>query len=73
MTEAILQGDTGKLWDLITAAGENGFINHLGLNREDASKMRGRNVVRIKASEVMKARLDDDGEPIDGTNKKTEC
>ena len=48
MSNAIFQGDTGKLWDLITAAIENGFIHHLGLDREDASKMRGRSVVRIK-------------------------
>ena len=27
-------------------------------------------MVRIKASEVMKARLDEEVEPIDGTNKK---
>ena len=32
MTEAIHQGDIGKLWDLITAAVGNGFIYHLGLN-----------------------------------------
>ena len=35
MAEAIFQSDTGKLWDLITAAIENGFISHLNLNRED--------------------------------------
>ena len=51
MTEAIHQGNTEKLWDLVAAAIENGFIVHLGLNREDASKMRGRNVVRIRTNE----------------------
>ena len=29
MTGASFQGDTGKLWDLITAAIEHGFIHHL--------------------------------------------
>ena len=72
MTEAILQGDTGKLWELITAAVGNGFIHHLDLNREDASKMRGRNVVRIKANEAMKAKLDEEVEPIDDTNKNND-
>ena len=38
MAEAIFQGDTGKLWGLITAAIENVFISHLDLNREDAGK-----------------------------------
>ena len=76
MTEAIFQGDTGKLWDLVTAAIGNGFIHHLGLNREDASKMRGRNVVRIKTNEPMKTSGGDTGESweepkaIDGKNKK---
>ena len=76
MTEAILQGDTGKLWGLITAAIEHGFIHHLGLNREDASKMRGRSVVRIKTNDPLKTSGGDVGkvraEPraIDRKNKK---
>ena len=48
MIEAILEGTTDKMWDLITASVEKGFISHLGLNREEAGTMRGRNVVRIR-------------------------
>ena len=54
MAEAVLQGDTAKLWDLITAAIGGGFIHHLGLIREDAGNMRGRNVVNIKKVETQK-------------------
>ena len=49
--EAIHQGQAEKLWDLIAASIENGFISHLGLDRKEASKMRGRNAVRIRTNE----------------------
>ena len=73
MAEAVLQGDTAKLWDLITAAIEGGFIHHLGLNPEDAGKMRGRNLVKNKKVEPQKG---DDGKDkcdlnaIDGEQKR---
>ena len=51
MSLAVKQGNADKLWDLIAAAIENGFIKHFGLAGEDASKMRGRNVVRIRTEE----------------------
>ena len=76
MMEAILQGNTEKLWGLIAAAIENGFIAHLGLNREEASKMRGRNVVRIRANDGSTLSQKDDREEekeeqaVDGKNKK---
>ena len=76
MTEAILQGQTEKLWGLIAASIENGFISHLGLGRKEASKMRGRNVVRIRTNEGIaesqKSRSDQkEGEQaVDGVDKK---
>ena len=76
MTEAIFQGDTGKLWDLITAAFENGIIHYLDLNREDASRMRGRNAVNIKSSDKLKpaandaARMMEESEAAVDKNKK---
>ena len=51
MSLAVKQGNADKLWDLIAAAIENGFIKHLGLAGEEASKMRGRNVVRIRTKD----------------------
>ena len=76
MAEAVLQGDTAKLWGLITAAIESGFIHHLGLSREDAGKTRGRNVVKIKTMEPRSSNKANEGEEkdepkaIDGENKK---
>ena len=76
MIEAIFQGDTGKLWDLITAAFENGIIHYLDLNREDASRMRGRNAVNIKSSDKLKpvandvARMMEESEAAVDKNKK---
>lgn len=71
LTEAILQGDTGKLWDLITAAIENGFINHLSLNRKEAGKLRGRNVVKIKDEEPRKTKENTaEQNVVDGDNAK---
>ena len=51
MSLAVNQSNADKLWDLIAAAIENGFTKHFGLVGEDASKMRGRNVVRIRTEE----------------------
>ena len=72
MTEAIFQGDTGKLWDLITASIEHGFIHHLDLSREEASKMRGRNVVRIRTVDPPSTNVEVREEPtaVDGKDKK---
>ena len=72
MAEAIFQGDTGKLWDLIAAAIENWFIYHFDLNREDAGKMRGRHAVNIKKEEPRRANDDnvkDGPNVVDGDNK----
>ena len=52
MALAVYQGNADKLWDLIAAAIENGFIKYLGLTGQDASKMRGRNVVRIRTEKA---------------------
>ena len=76
MTEAILQGQAEKMWDLITASIENGFISHLGLDRKEASKMRGRNAVRIRTNEGIaesqKHRSDQKEveQAVDGVSKK---
>ena len=65
MTEAIHRGQAEKLWDLIAASIENGFISHLGLDRKEASKMRGRNAVRIRTNEG-----DTEGKKFAATLKK---
>ena len=73
MAEAIFQGGTGKLWDLITAAIEHGFVSHLDLNRGEAGKMRGRNAVAINKEEPRTTNDDnvkDGPNVVDADNKK---
>ena len=47
MLNAIESRNVGKLWDIITAAIEQGFVKYLDLNLQQAAKMKGRSCVRI--------------------------
>ena len=42
LVEAESDGDTTKLWKLISSAAEEGFVGYLGLSGIDAKNMRGR-------------------------------
>ena len=47
MLNAIESRDVGKLWDIMTAAIEQGFVKYPDLNLQQAAKMKGRSCVRI--------------------------
>ena len=51
MSDAIAKKDSTRLWDLITAAVEAGFVAFLKLEGKEAAKMRGRSVVTIMKAE----------------------
>ena len=65
---AVHEGDTAKLWDLIAAAMEGGFIDHFGLEGKEASKMKGRNAVSVKtqSKEVRTKEVNEDSKKASG-------